>query len=97
MSPLHPRGNSGYAIPPAAIIFLAILGAAFAVCCGVVILRFHGEDTDEEQVWQKRVPEQDAYMQAVRRRGMRRMGKEGGESLGMRGARGTRRMPASPR
>jgi hypothetical protein len=90
---LHHRDNSGFAIPSAAIIFLAILGAAFAVCCGVAVLRLYREDIHEND-WRKRRPEQDHYMWAVRRRGMRRLSKEGAIFLGAGKA---MRAPASPR
>jgi hypothetical protein len=96
MPSLRPRNNSGYAISPAGIIFLAILGAAFAVCCGVVILRFYGEasEGEEEHDWRKRLPAQDRYMWTVRRRGMKRLSQEGGGFVMTRGA---RHVPASSR
>ncbi|KAF2026222.1 hypothetical protein EK21DRAFT_74590 [Setomelanomma holmii] len=64
---LQKRDNMGFAISPALIIFLVILGAGFMVCCGFAVVRFYGGDIDQNQ-YVRRNPEQDAYMRKVRER-----------------------------
>ncbi|KAF2241221.1 hypothetical protein BU26DRAFT_404012, partial [Trematosphaeria pertusa] len=63
---LEKRDNMGFAIPPAAIILLVMLGAAFLVCMGFAVARFLVDDKDD--TWTRRPVAQDDYMREVRAR-----------------------------
>jgi hypothetical protein len=66
------RDNEGFAISPAAIIFLVILGSGFLVCAGFAIFRFYGDNDADQRVWQHRSVAQDVYMREVRERAWKR-------------------------
>ncbi|KAF1914693.1 hypothetical protein BDU57DRAFT_301596 [Ampelomyces quisqualis] len=77
---LAKRDNMGYAMPPPLIVFLCILGAGFAVCIGFAIFRFYG-DSGNSDIWQKRRPDQDAYMREVRERNWYRLSGITGQNI----------------
>jgi len=66
----------GFAIAPALIIFLVIVGGGAMVCIGFAIYRFYGEDLNHNS-WKNRTPEQDAYMREVRERNWKKLPKTG--------------------
>jgi hypothetical protein len=93
---LQKRDNEGFAIPPALIIFLIILGAGFGVCVVFAVVGMHSDPHDPDR-WQKRRPDQDAYMREVRERNHFKL-----ESMSMRGLHAPRNQnlahaPMSPR
>jgi hypothetical protein len=90
------RDNMGFDISPALIIFLVILGAGFAVCCGFAIMRFYGEDPDERH-WTKRTPEQDAYMREVRILNMKKLSRGGVRNMHAIPDQNMAHTPLSPR
>lgn len=57
----------GFAIPPAAIILLVMLGAAFAVCIGFALTRYM---FDDEKGPPSRSAAQEDYMREVRARNL---------------------------
>jgi hypothetical protein len=69
---LQKRDNMGYQIHPSLIVLLVILGAGFCVCVAFAIYQNLGEQHDPDR-WQKRRPEQDAYMRIVRERNWLRL------------------------
>jgi hypothetical protein len=69
---LQKRNNMGYQIHPSLIVLLVILGAGFCVCVAFAIYQNLGERHNPD-MWQKRRPEQDAYMRDVRERNWLRM------------------------
>lgn len=58
----------GFQIAPTLIIFLVILGAGLALCCGLAIMRLYSGEVESDARWTVRSPEQDAYMREVRQR-----------------------------
>lgn len=76
---LHKRDNMGFQMAPSLIIFLVILGAGGAVCCGFAIFRFYSGDPADDTRF-NRSAEQDAYMREVRERTFRKL-----PNLAMRG------------
>jgi hypothetical protein len=69
---LQKRDNMGYQIHPSLIVLLVILGAGFCVCVAFAIYQNLGAPHNPD-MWQKRRPEQDAYMRDVRERNWLRL------------------------
>lgn len=65
---LGKRDNQGFAIAPTLIVFLVILGAGALVICGSAVMRFYGENGEDDSDRYNRTPEQDSYMREVRDR-----------------------------
>jgi hypothetical protein len=93
---LAKRDNMGYAMAPALIVFLCILGAGFAVCIGFAIFRFYG-DSGNSDFWQKRNPEQDAYMREIRERNWHRLSRITGQNIYSAPNQDMAHAPMSPR
>tara|TARA_R110002003_G_scaffold244_1_gene17405 strand:+ start:9812 stop:10123 length:312 start_codon:yes stop_codon:yes gene_type:complete len=93
---LQKRDNMGFAISPALIIFLVILGAGFLVCCGFAIVRFYGDDADQNQ-YTRRDPAQDAYMREVRERNWNKLPRLGARQVYPNSNPNMAHAPMSPR
>lgn len=65
---LDRRDNMGYAMAPALIVFVVILGAGGLVVCGFAVMRFWGGDEAQDTTYMNRSVEQDRYMREVRER-----------------------------
>jgi hypothetical protein len=73
---LEKRDNMGYAIPPAAIILLILVGAGGCVCVGFAIHRLMGA-ADADHGYRARTAEQEDYMREVRTRNLHGLMVEG--------------------
>ena len=93
---LEKRDNMGFALSPALIIFLVILGGGALVCIGFAFYRFYGDDADQHH-WTHRTPEQDAYMKEVRERTWRKLPKPGARHLHTPSSQHLAHAPLSPR
>jgi hypothetical protein len=79
-SVLARRDNMGFAIAPALIIFLVIVGGGALVCIGCAIYGFYSDDFNDNG-WRNRTPEQDAYMKEVRERNWSKLPRMAGRNV----------------
>ncbi|KAF1963324.1 hypothetical protein CC80DRAFT_486719 [Byssothecium circinans] len=81
MPSLTPRDNMGYAIHPAGIVVLCILGSGVLVFILFGMFRFYGQPNANEGTYRPMTVEQMSYIKDVRDRNLEELAYEGRKGM----------------